>query len=269
MSIAKQRRQKDLEAKRAIRQHRPQTAASYKYLLTLAYDGANYGGYAKQKHKNTIQNVLEATLSKYFGTDIKTTEASRTDSKVHALNQKVMFEISQVVAVEKARDQLNELLAKDIIIMDLRPVATEFHCRYDVKNKTYAYTISKYLDPRVINYAWVVKEALNVDKMRLAGRCLVGQHDFRTFKSAKATTDTSVRTVNSIEIEEDDAKVVISINADGFLYNMVRLIVKALVDVGTGRQDVNYVQQLLERRAKPDNLESAPAQGLCLIAINY
>jgi len=269
MSVAKQKRQKELETKRAIRQNRPKAAENHKYLITLAYDGANYGGYAKQKHKNTIQNVLEATLSKYFGTDIKTTEASRTDSKVHALNQKVMFELSQNIATEKARDQLNELLPTELIIKDLQPVGTNFHCRYDVKNKTYEYTISKHLDPRLINYAWVIEKALDVAKMRAASECLVGKHDFSTFKAAKATTDTSVRTVNFIEIDEYDTQILISINADGFLYNMVRLIVKALVDIGTGRQDVNYIQKLLVMDAKPDNLESAPAQGLCLMAINY
>ena len=269
MSIAKQRRQKDLEAKRALRQSRPEVA-SYKYLITLAYDGSRYGGYAKQKHKNTVQNVLESALSQYFGTEIKTTEASRTDSKVHALNQKVMFEISQNIATEKARVQLGEMLPKDIIIKDLAPVSAEFHCRYMVKNKTYEYTISKEIfDPRLVNYAWVVEKSLDVAKMQAASRCLVGKHDFSTFKSAKATTETSVRTIHFIDIIETDNTIKVLINADGFLYNMVRLIVKALVDVGTGRKDVNYVQHLLELRAKPDNLESAPAQGLCLMEIHY
>lgn len=268
MSIAKERRQKELAAKRAVRQNRPVTEVD-KYLITLAYDGSSFGGYAKQKHKNTIQNALESTLSKYFGIDIKTTEASRTDSGVHALDQKVMFEISQKLNVTKARIQLNELLPKAIIIKDLQPIPTQFHCRYDVKDKTYEYVISKQTDPRQINYAWNVEKSLDLVKMEVASRCLIGCHDFNTFKSAKATTETSVRTVNFVEISENNEQILIRINADGFLYNMVRLIVKALVDVGTGRQNIDYVQKLLESRVKPDNLESAPAQGLCLMKINY
>lgn len=269
MKVAKQKRQKALAQKRALRQNKPQQPELFKYLMTVAYDGSRYGGYAKQKHKNTIQNVLEATLEKYFDCDIKTVESSRTDSKVHALDQKVMFKLSEEIMTEKAKTQLNELLPHDVIIMKLEQVKQDFHCRYDVVDKTYEYVIHKYLDPRSVNYAWFVPRALDIEKMIFASRCLIGKHDFNTFKSAKATTDTSIRTLNFLEIKEDDEKIYIRMNADGFLYNMVRLIVKALVDVGTGKREVAYVKDLLDLRAKPDNLESAPAQGLCLMEINY
>ena len=269
MKVAKQKRQKSLAEKRAIRQNKVKPPEPFKYLIVLAYDGSNYGGYAKQKHKNTIQNILEATLKKYFDQDIKTTESSRTDAKVHALDQKVMFEVSEEIVVKKAQAQLNELLPKDIIITALTQVSREFHCRYEVVDKTYEYTICKKLDPRMINYSWFVDYLLDVEKMIASSRCLVGQHDFATFKSAKATTEGSVRTINFIEIHEENEKIFIRINADGFLYNMVRLIVKALVDVGTGKQEASYIKSLLDLKAKPDNLESAPAQGLCLMEINY
>ena len=269
MKVAKQRRQKALEEKRAIRQSRGQRPESFKYLITLAYDGSSYGGYAKQKHKNTIQNVLEATLKKYFDQDVKTTESSRTDAKVHALNQKVTFEFPEEIMAEKAQTQLNELLPKDIIITDIKPVQRDFHCRHEVVDKTYEYVIHRNFDPRAVNYAWFINQTLDIRKMIEASRCLIGKHDFSTFKSAKATTDTSIRTIHFLEIEGEDEKVFIRVNADGFLYNMVRLIVKALVDVGTGKQDISYIKGLLDLKAKPDNLESAPAQGLCLMEINY
>jgi len=269
MKVAQQRRQKALEEKRAIRQNKTKPTEPFKYLITLAYDGSNYGGYAKQKHKNTIQNVLEATLKKYFNQDIKTTESSRTDAKVHALNQKVMFELPEKIALEKAQAQLNELLPKDIMITELKQVKKDFHCRYEVVNKTYEYTIHSKLDPRVTNYSWLINHPLDIRKMHDASRCLIGKHDFNTFKSAKATTDTSIRTINFLEISEENERIVIQINADGFLYNMVRLIVKALVDVGTGKQEILYIKKLLDLKNKPDNLESAPAQGLCLMEINY
>jgi tRNA pseudouridine38-40 synthase len=269
MKVAKKRRQKALEEKRAIRKNKLKPQEPFKYLITLAYDGSNYGGYARQKHKNTIQNVLEATLKKYFNDDIKTTESSRTDAKVHALCQKVMFELSEKIGVKKTQIQLNELLPKDIIITDLKQVARDFHCRYEVVDKTYEYTIHSDIDPRAVNFSWFINHTLDTQKMTEASRCLIGKHDFSTFKSAKATTDTSIRTINFLEINEENGKVVIRINADGFLYNMIRLIVKALVDVGTGKQEISYVKQLLDLKAKPDNLESAPAQGLCLMEINY
>ena len=269
MRVAQIKRQKALAQKRAVRQAKPKPAEPVKYLLTLAYDGSRYGGYAKQKHRNTIQNKLEDTLMTYFGAAIKTVESSRTDSGVHALNQKVMFNMPEKISVEKARNQLNELLPKDIVIKDLNEVRPDFHCRYEVVNKTYEYVIRKTLDPRALNHSWLIGKKLNVEKMIAASRCLVGTHDFATFKSAKATTEGSVRTVNFLEIQEENEKLLIRIDADGFLYNMVRLIVKALVDVGTGRQEVGYVKKLLDLKAKPDNLESAPAQGLCLLEINY
>ena len=271
MKIAKQKRQRALEEKRAARQNKAQLQEqeTHKYLITLAYDGSRYGGYARQKHKNTVQNILEAVLADYLQLEVKTTEASRTDSGVHALNQKTMFTIPVKIPIDKAKSQLNERLPKDIIIKGLQEVEKDFHCRYQVKNKTYEYTIHKTLDPRAVDYAWHVGKGIDVKKMVEASRCLVGTHDFTTFKSAKATTDTSVRTINFIEIREDQEKITIQANADGFLYNMVRLIVKALVDVGTGKQDTAFVKELLERKSKPDNLESAPAQGLCLMEINY
>ena len=269
MKVAKQKRQKSLAEKRAIRQNKVKPPEPFKYLITLAYDGSNYGGYAKQKHKNTIQNILEATLKKYFDQDIKTTESSRTDAKVHALNQKVTFEVTEKIVVKKAQAQLNELLPKDIIITAFAQVPRDFHCRYGVVDKTYEYTICKKLDPRMINYSWFVDYLLDIEKMTEASKCLIGKHDFTTFKSAKATTDTSIRTINFLRIYEENDKVLILINADGFLYNMIRLIVKALVDVGAGKQEVSYVKELLDLKAKPDNLESAPAQGLCLMEINY
>ena len=271
MKVAQMKRQKALEEKRAIRRNKVKAPEPelFKYLITLSYDGSKYGGYAKQKHKNTIQNVLEAILKKYFNQDVKTTESSRTDSKVHALNQKVMFDLPEEIVVEKVQTQLNELLPKDIFIKDLNQVSKDFHCRYKVINKTYEYTINSIIDPRCVNYSWFVDNTLDVRKMIEASRCLIGKHDFNTFKSAKATTDTSIRTVNFLEIDEENGKVIIRINADGFLYNMVRLIVKALVDVGTGTQEISYIKDLLDLKGKPDNLESAPAQGLCLMEINY
>ena len=268
MATRKQKLKKDLEQKRAARQNKTPRLC-YKYLLTLAYDGSNYGGYAKQKHKNTIQNYLENALGEYFKQPIPTTESSRTDAKVHALNQKVMFEWHESLALSKVRMQLNEILPKEIIIVQLEQVAADFHCRHQVKNKTYEYIIESRLDPRANHYAWHLDQKLDLERMKQASRCLIGTHDFTTFKSAKATTDTSIRTVNFLDILEEKGRLVIRINADGFLYNMVRLIVKALVDVGTHRKEISYIKELLELKAKPDNLESAPAQGLCLMEINY
>jgi len=269
MNTIKQKKQAALEEKRAVRQAKNKEVNSYKYLMTISYDGSRYGGYAKQKHKNTIQNVLEWTLAKLFHEDIKTTESSRTDAKVHALNQKVTFNLNKDIDVVKTKSILNEMLPRDIIIVELEKTLEEFHCRHHVKSKTYSYKISHTLDPRNRNYSWYLPKDLDIDKMREASNILLGTHDFSTFKSAKATTESSIRTVNYIEINKTGDGVEIIINADGFLFNMVRLIVKALVDVGSSKERVSYIKDLLELRQKPHHLESAPAQGLCLTDIYY
>jgi len=268
MASAKEKRIKDLEKKRAARANK-EVLPSFNYLITLMYDGSNYGGYAKQKHKNTIQDILNQVLRDYFKQEISTIESSRTDAKVHAIDQKVMFTTNTNLTINKTINELNDILPNDIIIKDITKVANNFHCRYDVKNKTYVYTISKSLDPRENNYAWYIKDKLDVKAMVKASKCLIGKHDFNTFKSSKAQSDSSIRTINSLDIKEDDKHITIEINGDGFLYNMVRLIVKALVDVGLHKQEVSYIQYLLDLKEKPSNLESAPAQGLCLSKINY
>jgi len=268
MGKRNERRQKELAGKRAMREQKVPKAV-FRYVMTVAYDGARYGGYAKQKHQNTVQNVLEAALKGYFKEEIKTTESSRTDAKVHALCQKVQFDWTEKILAQKVRGQLNELLPKDIMVLELEEVAPDFHCRHEVSHKTYEYRLTSALDPRNRDYAWFVEHPLDVEKMVAASRCLLGTHDFSTFKSAKATTDSSIRTLYALEVLAEKNEVVIRVKGNGFLYNMVRLIVKALVDVGSGKEDVGYVQRLLELREKPDNLASAPAQGLCLVAIDY
>lgn len=266
--IRAKKRQKELEIKRAARANK-EVLPSFKYLLTIAYDGSDFGGYAKQKHKNTIQNKLEEALEIVYGEFVSTTESSRTDAKVHALDQKVMFEVKQNINLTKLQNELNEMLKPKIIINKIEEIHNSFHCRYDVKDKTYEYTVSKVEDPRRHNYSWQIKDKLDLEAMREAVKPLIGKHDFTSFKGAKATTSDSIRTINYIEIEENDKEIVFRFNADGFLYNMIRILVHCLVEVGLKHQDTNYMKEILDLKNKPESLESAKANGLCLMKINY
>ncbi|MEG0283946.1 MAG: tRNA pseudouridine(38-40) synthase TruA [Erysipelotrichales bacterium] len=268
MKVRDKKRQKNLAQKREVRANKD-SKQLYKYVMKIAYDGSLYGGYAKQKHRNTIQNNIEDALQEIFNFHVATTESSRTDAKVHAISQMVMFEVDEKLNITKFKNTLNEVLNKNIRVLDIQEKRMEYHCRYEVVSKTYEYTISKVEDPRLNNYAWYIGSNLDVKRMIRASKCLIGKHDFNTFKAAKATTDTSIRTINYLNIVEEDNLIKIVINADGFLYNMVRLIVKALVDVGLKNEDEDYIEKLLDLKGKPDNLESAPAQGLCLMEIIY
>lgn len=266
--IREQKRAKDLAAKKAARANK-KTSSVFKYELVLAYDGYNYGGFARQKHKNTVQNKLDDVLSAFLKKEVKTTEASRTDAKVNALDQHVMIEVNEELNLKQLKAYLNENLDEDIQILHIHAKASNFHVRYDVKDKTYEYLIIKQNDIRFAKKAWYIDKKLDIMSIKEASKYLIGKHDFATFQNAKTTSDNSVRTINSIDVFEDDLFIHIQINADGFLYNMVRLIVHSLVQVGMNKKQPSYLQELLALRCKPANLESAPAKGLTLLKINY
>lgn len=266
--IRDKKRKKNLDIKRAARANK-EVLPSFKYLFSIAYDGSSFGGYAKQKHGNTIQNKLEKALEKIIGYYVSTTESSRTDAKVHALDQKVMIEINEKINIKKMQNSLNDLLNPEILIKSIELVSSDFHCRYDVKNKTYEYLIAKDYDPRYYNYSLYIKDELNIKRMNEALKCLIGTHDFKSFCSAKATSLTTVRTINYIEIIEEKNYIKFVYNADGFLYNMIRIIMHCIIEIGLEKESSNYLKEILELKEKPSYIESAPANGLCLIKINY
>lgn len=266
--IRDKKRHKDLEKKRAARANK-EVLPSFKYLLTIAYDGSSFGGYAKQKHGNTIQNKLEQALQELYGVFISTTESSRTDAKVHALDQKVTYETNIHLNMKKINNYLQNKLNDSIIIKDIEIVKNDFHCRYDVKDKTYEYTICKEQDPRHANYSLYMFDKLDVKLMEQASKALIGKHDFIAYRSAKATSTTTVRTINYIEFSEDDKFITIRFNADGFLYNMIRRIMYCLIQVGLNKQDVDYLKDVLSLQYENGELESVKANGLCLTKINY
>ncbi|WP_423363866.1 tRNA pseudouridine(38-40) synthase TruA [Mycoplasma sp. P36-A1] len=269
MKIRDQKRAKQLKEKREVRAQQQCLSSSFVYELIVAYDGYEYGGFARQKHKNTIQNILDAAISKYLKIDVKTTEASRTDAKVNALAQHVMITTKNQINVKEFKSFVNENLPNDIVVKQINQKNEKFHVRYGVKDKTYEYLISKNDDIRFVKKSWYITKKLDIIKMMEAANVLIGKHDFKNFCGSKATSTTSIRTINSIKIQEDDYFIKIIINADGFLYNMVRLITAHLVDVATSKITIDNTKLLLTLENKPSNLESAPAKGLTLLEINY
>jgi tRNA pseudouridine38-40 synthase len=243
--------------------------------LTIAYDGTAYAGWQVQSGQRTVQEVLEQTLAKITGQSLRVVASGRTDAGVHALGQVVSFRTESRLPAEVFFRALNAELPEDIAVLQAREMPESFHALRDAVRKRYRYIIHNGPGRDVFqrHYAWHYFRPLDVAAMRLAAQTLLGTHDFSSFETSGAERRTSVRTIYEIEVRRgpEDASHVITteVEADGFLYNMVRAIVGTLVEVGRGVQPASWVADVLaaadRRRAGP----TAPPQGLFLVKVDY
>lgn len=239
--------------------------------LTIAYDGTNYCGWQVQPNGITIEEVLNKTLSKLTGENILVIGASRTDSGVHAMGNVAVFDTESTIPAEKMAVALNQRLPDDIVIMKSEEVALDFHPRYCDCSKTYEYHIINSRIPiptkRLTNY--FVSYVLDIEKMRKAAAYLVGEHDFVSFCNVRTDVENTVRTITSLDILTDGNKIIIRITGNGFLYNMVRIIVGTLIRVGRGFYEPEKVKEILEAKNRMAAGVTAPAHGLMLVKIDY
>lgn len=238
-------------------------------LLTISYDGSKYQGYGTQPHQKTIQDVLELNLEKMFGTKIKTIASSRTDGGVHALDQKVMINLEHDISNNQLKKGLNSLLPNSIVVEDITDVEDDFHPRYLVKHKTYKYIISSKLSPFNGAYKTYYPYSLNVDKMVDAASVLIGKHDFTSFCAVNTNVVDKVRTIYSIDIIRDNDDIVFTITGDGFLYNMIRIIVGTLVEVGSDKLSKEELLEILNKKDRKFAKKTFPPNGLYLVNITY
>ncbi|MGL5150339.1 MAG: tRNA pseudouridine(38-40) synthase TruA [Clostridium sp.] len=205
--------------------------------LTIEYDGSNYNGWQKQKNAKTIQETIECAIKKLTNEDIELIGSSRTDTGVHAKGMVANFKTNGTIPSERFREAINTKLPDDISIIKSEEVNDEFHARYDSIGKTYSYSIINREEKVAIgrNYNLVIKDKLNVDLMILACDKFIGKHDFSAFKSSGSSVKTSTRTIKELYIKQEEDSIKIIITADGFLYNMVRIIVGTLIEVGKGK----------------------------------
>lgn len=243
--------------------------------MCLDYDGSKYKGWQKQNQKgnkvSTIQDKIENVLNKMTGEEIQVIGCGRTDSGVHARNYIASFKTNSLMTIDEMLDYINEYLPEDIRVRDMKDASCRFHARYNVKSKTYLYTIdnNRFSDVFLRKYAWHIEKELNLEEMRKASEYLIGTHDFKSFTSLKAKNKSTLRTVNFIEIEEKNNIIRLKINGNGFLLNMVRIITGTLVSVGLGEIKAEEVKNILEANERAKAKEKAPAHGLCLLELNY
>ena len=239
--------------------------------LTVEYDGTNYHGWQFQANGESIQAVLERAVSTFLGTPTRVIGSGRTDAGVHALGQVANFLAGREVDLHKLRRGLNALTPHDITIKEVEMVADSFDARRDGRSRVYEYLILNRPTPSpfFLKRAWHLHEPLDAEAMRQAIPCLLGEHDFSSFRAAGCDAAHPVRKVYRTSLEQRNELLVYTIEATAYLRHMVRNIVGTLVDVGLGLRTPQSFAELLEARDRTKAGQTAPACGLYLMEVKY
>ena len=243
--------------------------------MILSYDGTDYAGWQMQKGKRTIQEVIEEAIYKITSENSRIHASGRTDAGVHALEQVVHLKTHSRLLCPDFKRALNSNLPEDIRIVEVEEVPVEFHARFSAVQKMYRYRIWLGEDIPVLDRIFLYHHPwkLNVALMKKAGRCLLGKHDFSSFGVNRGDGDhpkpSSIRCMKKVLIQKKGHELTIDLEADGFLYKMVRSIVGTLLDVGRGRISVGDFKAILAKKDRCQAGQTAPAKGLCLMKVKY
>ena len=240
--------------------------------LTVAYDGTNYHGWQIQNNGITIESELNRCLTDLLREPVEVIGASRTDSGVHALGNIAVFDTTSRMPAEKISYALNQRLPEDIRIQKSEQVENDWHPRKCDSRKTYEYRIYRAQFPMPVKrlYSLFTYYELDVNRMQEAAAYLEGEHDFKSFCQTGAQVESTVRTIYSVEVEEQgENDLVIRVCGNGFLYNMVRIIAGTLLDIGQGRRDPMDIFTILEAKDRSAAGPTAPAHGLTLVKYEF
>ncbi len=243
--------------------------------LVLEYDGSTFFGFQKQPLHPTIQEALEKALSIFFRHKMKIAAASgRTDAGVHAEGQVVNFRTASAEPIAKIQRGLNALLPQSIVVSGIEEVPQDFHARYSIKSKIYEYRIwnHPYRSPLIAGRAFHVPFHLNISSMRRAAKLLTGKHDFRSFTSPSAIKKMNisfVRTVKRFLVKKQGYLILFHVEADGFLYHMIRNMVGTLLEVGRGKRTPGSIAEVLKAKDRRFAGMAVPSEGLTLIEVTY
>jgi tRNA pseudouridine38-40 synthase len=239
--------------------------------LIVSYDGTNYVGWQKQINGIAVEEIINKALSKLLNEDIEVIGASRTDSGVHALGNVAVFDTESRIPGDKFCFALNQYLPEDIRIQESCEVDSDFHPRFCDTIKTYEYSIlnRRFDIPTSRLYHYFMYMPLDVEKMQAGAVYIKGEHDFKSFCSARSQVKDTVREVTDIQVFKEGEYVKIRVSGTGFLYNMVRIIAGTLIKVGLGVYPPEYVKEILDAKDRNAAGPKAPARGLTLIEIKY
>ncbi len=242
------------------------------YKLTIQYDGTRYNGWQRQGNtENTIQGKLNEIIGRYLGEEIDIAGSGRTDAGVHAYGQVANFKTKKCLDIEKFLTEINSYLPQDIRIIKVEMVEERFHARLSAVSKTYEYVIDNgnVADVFCRKYAYRIAMPLDIEKMCKAAEFLKGTHDYISFCGNKKFKKSSVRTVESIVITEQNGKILISFSGNGFLQNMVRIMAGTLIEVGMGKRSPESMTDILNARSREAAGMMAAPEGLFLKVVEY
>jgi|LakMenEpi03Aug12_release.lakeMendotaPanAssembly.Ray.scaffolds.fasta_scaffold00589_8 tRNA pseudouridine38-40 synthase len=253
-----------------------QGGASRVYLLTVAYDGSAYCGWQYQPGLPSVQETLERALRAVLGHPVRALASSRTDTGVHALAQAVAFRSpAWNASLQNLPFALNTHLPLSVVVRQASEVPPTFHPLRNSTGKRYRYLVynSRIGDPIGSRTHWWVRRRMNLEAMQAAAAHLIGKHDFYSFQSAGSPRSSTVRTIRSLTVQAqpylDGQMFSVQVEADGFLYNMVRNIVGTLVQVAVGRKPDQWILQVLAARDRQAAGAAAPPQGLTLMEVMF
>ncbi len=242
------------------------------YKLTFCYDGSRYRGWQNQNNvSSTIQHKMESVLKDILHEEVSIQASGRTDAGVHARMQVANFHCGQDLEPARILSQLRHQLPQDIGVLQLEPVPESFHARLSCTGKTYRYYLWNSEEPCVFQrkYRTVYPGPLDLAAMRNASSLFTGKHDFSAFTSSRNKKHSSVRTIREITISQDGPEIILEYSADGFLYNMVRILTGSLIEVGSGEKTAEDLSHALESGVRADAGFTAPPQGLFLWNVEY
>lgn len=242
--------------------------------LHLAFDGTNYCGFQVQPNGISVCQMVQDALEKVLGTRPEVKGCSRTDSGVHALDYVMNFHADLKLPLYRLPLALNAHLPPDIRVKEAKEVPPDFHARYSAHEKTYEYRIrnSAIDDPFTRGYYHKVPGNLDVEAMARAARALEGTHDFLAFcaaGSSVAAHGDTVRTISCCRVDREGEMILITVTADGYLYNMVRILAGTLLEAGQGKRDPDSLPRVLESRDRSQAGPTLPGKGLFLKRVDY
>jgi len=239
--------------------------------MIVEYDGTAYVGWQNQPNGTAIQELIERAILDITGEKVSLQGSGRTDSGVHARAQVAHFDTEARMAADKFAFALNTRLPRDIRVLYSEEAPEDFHARFSAKNKQYRYTVQLGPHARVFtrNTAFHCHYRLNTEAMQYAAQKLIGTHDFAAFMSSGTTMENTTRTIFLSEWERDGEYLFYDVAGNGFLYNMVRIIVGTMLEIGMGQREMDSIEQALCSGDRADAGATAPAKGLTLWRVCY
>ncbi|SET56620.1 tRNA pseudouridine38-40 synthase [Natronincola peptidivorans] len=240
-------------------------------MIKIEYDGTNYNGWQIQPNGITIQGEIKKALKKLTGEDLNINGSGRTDAKVHARGQVANFYTASNIPVGGFARAINHFLPQDIAVLEAKEVSKDFHARYWAEGKMYGYQLYIYpqRSPLLRNHSYHITYELDIAKIEEAVKLFIGTHDFKAFMSSGSSVKSTIRTIKHIKLERQGHCIWLEFEGNGFLYNMVRIIVGTLVEIGSGKRDLEIVKKALETGDRRNAGHLAPPQGLFLEKVFY